>query len=85
MWAVRAVEYHPVFDDPPRSKAVMDFIEIYGLLLQVAPQPFAEDFVQISSPCHPSRCARPPRQRGDPGRSGGLAALLSAKRRSEPD
>lgn len=88
MGPLGVVECHPVLDDAPGLEAIADLLEIDRLLLQAPPQPFDADVVEVAAPpIH--RDARACRgQRRDPRRSGelrSLDALLSVKRRSEPD
>ena len=47
LWGI--VECHPVFGDPSSLEAIVDFVEVDGLLLRASPEPFNEDSMKMLS------------------------------------
>ena len=88
MWPFSIVEADPVFDHAFGLEAVLQFVQIDGLLFERPPQPFDEDIVEIPAPSIHRDFDVRLGQGCDPSRScelRSLDALLSVKPRFEPD
>ena len=88
MRPICVVEVDPFVNNPLGLEVVYDLVQIDGLLLQGAPEPFDEDVVQIATPTIHRYFDLGIGQRRDPVSTRVLAALdalLSVKPRFEPD
>lgn len=88
MGSFRVVEPDPVFDHPFGFEAVLQFVQMDGLLFEGSPLQFYEDIFEIAPASVLQDFDIGFSQGRDPSRTcklRSLDALLSVKQRSEPD
>lgn len=48
MWPLSVEKFHPAVDDTFGLEAVLQFVQVNSLLFGGSPEPFDEDFVEVS-------------------------------------